>query len=101
MRPEIKEALDVAFRSDETTNTCIKVARLFTKDPAPRTLVSVAKKIEDSEGLTLLTLDRLLHEARILDYFPEFSDTAPQITYKYKVKDEYLEHLQEYAAPAV
>lgn len=96
---EMKKALDIAFRSPDTSNACLAVAKLFSKDQTGRTLDGISEKIDFDEDSTLFTLDRLVHEAEILDYYPEYSEQAPQITYKYKIKDGYVEHLSEYANP--
>lgn len=97
MEPAIKRALDEAFRSDETTRTCLAVARLFSDDKTPRTLASIAEKINHGEGITLISLDRMVRETGIMDHYPEYSDTVPQIVYKFKMRDGYADYLKHYA----
>lgn len=95
----IKKALDEAFRSVGTTNTCLAVARLFAEDPTPKTLSFISEKVDSSEGNTLITLDRLVREAGIMEYYPEFSTEPKQIIPKFRMKSEYLDHLEQYATP--
>lgn len=96
MEAAIKRALDKAFRSVGTTNTCLAVAKLFSADPAPKTLSFISKKVNSSEGNTLITLDRLVREVGIMEHYPEFSAKPKQIIPKFRMKPKYLGHLVQY-----
>ena len=90
MKPSIKKALETAFRSKDTSLACLAVADLFSKDQTPRTMSSIMKKVKLSEERALVTLDRLLYEAKILDYEPEFRKKESKVVFKHGIRPEYV-----------
>jgi len=101
-RSKLRKAMELAFNSDETSNACLALAKLFQKNDEGYDFDTIVKRIKYDRASTWFTLDRLIREAKVVETFPDLARIQPtskgrKITYKFKLKPEYKPLLKQYA----